>query len=110
MLGWEPAEVTSYEYDAAGRVSRTVMIREAEFSPWDLALMLDSRRAEKEPRGSHGWTIAEATNPENQFKFYAPSPTKDFAAEALHREQESYRKRFPSVDMGSILWRVEKKD
>lgn len=102
--------MTSYEYDDEGRVVRTVTVREPEFSAYDRALFLDHWQREKEPRGSHGWTIAEATDPENQFKFHVPAPTKDFAAEALHKEQESYKKRFPTADMGSILWRVEKKD
>ncbi|WP_447948212.1 hypothetical protein [Microbacterium maritypicum] len=85
-------------------------VREPEFSAWDRALFLDLRNRERERRGSHGHTIADATDPENQFKFYVPPPTKDFAAEALQKEQESYRKRFPNVDLGSLLWRVEKRD
>jgi hypothetical protein len=101
--------VTTFEYDESGRMSRAVTVREPEFSAWDRAMFLDLWSRDKEPRGSHGWTIADATNPENQFKFYVPPPTKDFAAEALHREQELYHKRYPSVDMGSVLWRVEKK-
>lgn len=109
-LGWEPAEVTSFEYDDEGRVARAVTVREPEFSAWDRALFLDQWRRDKEPRSSTGWPLSEATDASNQFAFKAAAPTRDYSAQALHIAQEQYKKKNPNADMGSLLWRVEKND
>lgn len=109
-LGWEPAEVTSYEYDDEGRVVRAVTVREPEFSAWDRALFLHQWQVEQEPRGKHGLTLAEATDPANRGKFVVEEPTQDFAAEALVAAQKAYEAAADRPPMEALLWRVSKVD
>ncbi|RUQ06685.1 hypothetical protein D8M34_06600 [Microbacterium sp. HSID17254] len=109
LFGWEPSTVTTYEYDGSGRVVRAVTVQESEFSDWDVAALLADRAEAAVPRGPHGIPIADATDPANQYKFSVELPTTDFAARALHEAQERYRKQYPDADMGSLLWRVERK-
>ena len=107
MNGWAPATVT---YSPDGEVL-SVAVSEPRFSPGEKALLLASRRADQQPRGSHGWLISEATAPENQFKFRVGAPTTDFAAKALATAQESWQKKHgDKAGMDHLLWRVEKQD
>ena len=107
MLGWEPAEVTTYEYDGAGRVVRAVTVREPEFSHLDRKWLLDSLKRAREPRGSHGWPISEATARENMGRFVVPQPTTDFAKKALVEAQEKASKEHGEDAMKYLLFQVE---
>lgn len=116
-MGWEPAEVTTYEYDDDGRVVRAVTVREPEFSAYDRALFYERWQLDKEPRGSHGMPLSETTDPDNRYAYDVPrnekgvpTPITDYAQEALDKAQAEYRSRFPDEHMGSKLWRVRKKD
>lgn len=110
FLGWEPGEVTSFEYDDDGRVVRAITVREPEFSDMDRKWLMDSWLADQTPRGSHGWPIAEATDPANQGKFFVGPPAVDFAAKAeieAHEEAEKIYK--GKIPLGALKFRVEKK-
>ncbi|GAA1148394.1 hypothetical protein GCM10009651_36330 [Microbacterium natoriense] len=113
LLGWEPGEITTFEYDDADRLVRAVTVREPEFSAWDRAVLLADAVDSKAPRGAHGLLLSEVTKPENQFAYDVPRtplgipmPGIDWAQKALDDAQEQYRKAFPKEPMGSKLWRV----
>lgn len=76
---------------------RAVTVREAEFSPEDVAALVESRRAEMVKRGPHGIPLTEAMDPANQFAFEAVGPSKDWAMDALHRKQELFYKQNPNA-------------
>ena len=89
----------------------SVTVQEPRFTPAEKALLLAARRQSLEPRGSHGFTIAEATDPKNFGKFKVLTPATDLVAKALHEAHESWRaKHGDHAGMDYMLWRVEKKD
>lgn len=109
LSGWEPAEATTYEYDDAGRVVASVTIREAEFSPMDVAALLEARRRQRVKRGPHGYPVTEAMDPENQFAFKAEAPVRDWAMAALHQAEKAWYASHPE-DKGdpSLVFPVRK--
>ena len=110
LLGREPAEVTSFEYDDDGRMVRAVTVREPEYTFLDRAWLLDSWKQANVPRGSHGWLMSEATDPANQGKFFVGPPTLDFAALAEIKAREDAEKVYKDkIPMGALKFRVEKK-
>lgn len=110
-MGWEPAEVTTYEYDDEGRVAQAITVREPEFSHLDRAWLLDSWKRENEPRSSTGWLMSVATDPANQGKFFVPPPTVDFAAKAEIEAREEIEKIYKGkIPLDALKIRVEKKD
>lgn len=108
MSGWEPAEVTSFEYDG-DRLVRSVTIREPEFNTVDVAALLEVRRRRNVRRGPHGYTITEATDPANQFLWEA-KPRKDHALKAVVDAQRLYNAANPDADdLKSLIWDVTKR-
>lgn len=111
LSGWEPAEVTEYHYDGDRLVGSTTR-REPEWGDADRVAVL----AELERRrltGSHGQPLDEAMSPladpsswEAQWG-YAASPNMDYAAQALERAQDDYRKKYGDVPHG-LKWSVRK--
>lgn len=85
-------------------------VEEPRFTAEDKAVLLASRRMEREPRGSHGFLMAEATDPANAYKFRVGDPVTDHAAAALSKAQKAYQKSWPDADVDSLLWAVEKVD
>ena len=85
----------------------SVTVREAEFSPADVDAMLETRALERQPRGSHGLLLADAMNPESQFKIRVKGPRMDWAAKKIHEAQELYRKENPKADMTGMRWSAE---
>lgn len=77
-------------------------VTEPRFSTADKEALIASRRAENEPRGSHGWTLAEATDPKK--KWSVSKPKRDYVAQKLHAEQARYQKQYPHEDHSSLLW------
>lgn len=64
---------------------------------------------EDEPVGSHGISMAVATDPANQFMFEVPdNPSMDWAARALDAKQERYYKGKTGSRVGH-LWPVRLK-
>lgn len=83
-------------------------VTEPRFTRAEVDVLLASRRKEREPRGSHGFTIAEATDPANQYRFRAPAePVFDFAQLAVDRARDAYAKKWPDANMQAALFRVE---
>lgn len=86
---------------------RSVTVREPEYSEWDVALLLRDRAKRLARRGSHGLLLDETTDPKNQFAYKAKAPITDFAEKALRDAKQDYAKKWPSADMGALLWEVE---
>lgn len=89
-------------------------IPEAEWSPEDVAFLIASRLRERE-FGSHGIPMAEATDPDNQFKFVGQkAPKVDYAEKArLDAESAFYKKHDTKdnpVNRHGHMWGVAKKD
>jgi hypothetical protein len=89
---------------------RSTTVREAEFTPDEVASLLASRRAANARRGPHGYTIAEATDPANQFRFRPTKPVRDWAMVAMSQAQKLWYAEHPE-DKGdsSLIWKVEKR-
>lgn len=105
LNGWAPEQVT---VDAAGNVI-SVTAAAPRFTRKDKALLLAARRKAIEPRGSHGITFAQATDPANDASSpkatgtFIAKPRVDFAAEAVRIAQEKW----PKDDKRALLWRAE---
>lgn len=106
MNGWSPATVT---VDAHGEVV-SLTVTEPRFSPRDVHVLLESRRLDAVPRGSHGFPLTEATDPNVRGRVRIPPPTVDFIQRDLNREQAAYSKAWPDADMDSLLWSAEVAD
>lgn len=110
-MGWEPGEVTTFEYDDDGRMVQAITVREPEFSFLDRRWMLDSREQEQAPRSSTGWLMSVATDPANQGKFFTPPPTVDFAEKAAIEGREEMEKIYKGkIPLGALKLKVEKLD
>jgi len=110
LLGWEPGEVTTFEYDDAGRMIRAVTVREPEFSDWDRAALLADRTRDLAPRSRTGILMSEATDRKNFGRFIVPEPTTDLASKALHEAQEQWKAFHGEHSLDHLLWRVELED
>lgn len=85
-------------------------MRESEYADIDLSLMLESRARDKEPRGRHGWPMAEATDPANRGKFYAEQPALDFAEQARLAGREEAEKIFKGkLPLDALIIKVGKR-
>lgn len=110
FLGWEPAEVTTFEYDGSGRLVRAVTVREPEYSDLDRRWLAKSFEDEKTPRGSHGVPISEATDPQYRGKWVVPAPVIDFVeverVAAAEKAKKTYGDAFPT---SAFRFTVERK-
>ena len=108
LTGWEPGEVTTFEWDDDGRLVSAVTVREPEFSPADVALLLANFENAHKPRGRHGWPLDVAMDPANQFAFEVGAPSTDWAQRKLNEAQEKYKRTWPDADMDSLMWDVKR--
>lgn len=110
LMGWEPAEVTTYQYDG-DRLVRAVTVREAEFTLADLASLAGNRADALAPRGSHGHLMSEATSAdadpssEDALWEYQPvGPRRDYAATASVAARKAYEQKYPDADLSGLVW------
>jgi hypothetical protein len=89
-------------------VTRSITVREPEYTPQDQALMVADWYEQREPKNGYGIPITEATDPANAQAFVVPYPRRDFAAQAAGRARKQYEKDYPHDDPSSLLWRVER--
>lgn len=113
MSGWEPAEVTRYEHDDAGRVVAATTEREPEWSRDDVEALLAF--VELGRVSSHGQPMNEATspkgnpqNPDREWDYEVDVYT-DFAQQALNLEKEAFKRAYgDDADMSTLAWIVRK--
>lgn len=87
----------------------TIVTRDAEYTPEDLALLLASRRKDAEV-GPHGFPMSEATDPANESAFTGPrKPRVDFALKAQKDAMDQYYKVWPDANRNGHLWGVTRK-
>lgn len=81
---------------------------EPRFTRAEVDVLLASRRKEREPRGSHGFTIAEATDPDVRGRIRVPLPTRDFIQQRIDKERRAYEKQYGEhAEMNSLYFRAE---
>ncbi|MFC3504802.1 hypothetical protein ACFOOK_28075 [Micromonospora krabiensis] len=105
--GWEPAETTVYEYDA-GRLVRSVTVREPEWSEQDRAWMaaLVGYRASLCPCGcGHPAEQTQAHESDGR-TFVVPPPVRCRARTALVQAQAQYE---DTPQPEALLWSVERR-
>lgn len=86
----------------------SVAVVEPRFTRAEVDVLLASRRKEREPRGPHGFTIAEATDPNVRGRIRVPLPTRDFIQQRIDKEKRSYEKTYGEhAEMGSLYFRAE---
>lgn len=111
FLGWEPGEVTTFEYDDDGRMVRAITVREPEYSHLDRRWLRDSFEQDSAQRSSTGWLMSEATDPANRYKFYTPPPATDFAKLAEIKGKEEAKAAYEGkIPLDALIHRVEMKD
>lgn len=89
----------------------SVTVTEPRFTPHEKALLLASRRDDRQPRGPHGHPLSVSTDPETRGRWRMVGPTTDFATQKMNRDQDAYFKRHPTAkEDSSLLWRVELSD
>lgn len=110
LLGWEPGEFTTFEYDEDGRLVSTVTVREPEFSDLDRAWMLRSWENDHAPRGSHGVLMSEATDRKNMGAFKLSEPVTDYAQKALIEGRDLLKKKYGEDMLSYLSFHVEMKD
>lgn len=69
--GWEPAEVTTYEYDDAGRLVRSMTVREAEWGELDRAAAMSLMDYEASVCHGCKQPLADATDIGNEERWTA---------------------------------------
>lgn len=111
LSGWEPAEVTTFEYDG-DRLVRQVTVREPEFTPDEVNLLVASRRVEA-GMGSHGVPMAEATDPKYAGKWRInEEPRVDYVSLAIAKNRDTHYTQYPRAkdDARSHIWYVKGRD
>lgn len=112
MSGWEPREVTRYEYEG-DRLVGAVLEREPEFSRTDVESLI--AHLEMGRVGRHGQPMAEATsedaNPSNRARKYAYEADvyTDFAQLELDKQQKAFKATYgDDADMSGLVWVVRR--
>lgn len=83
-------------------------VRESEFSDHDRARLLADFEDEHEARSTTGVPASEAFDPALNGSWQV-EVIEDFAAAALAREQEAYRKKYgKDFDLSAYRWRVHR--
>lgn len=72
-------------------------------------MVREARAEARVPRGRHGITLAEATDPKNADRFDV-EPVVDFAQTALDAAEAARRKLVSAEDDWSLIWRVSLPD
>lgn len=115
LSGWEPVEVTRYEYDDAGRLLAAVTHREPEWSRADVEAMLAV--IEMGRVGPHGQPMNEVTsplaNPSNEHREwdYEVDVYTDFAAKRLSEFKRRYKQMYgDDVNLDELRFIVRRVD
>jgi len=100
--GWEPAEITEYEYDDQGRVVRTITRREPEWDDESRAHVMALLQYERNIcKGCGGW-LPETTDPENEGKYTSKGGIRCHRCEVLHLASKD-------AEPSHVAWVVERR-
>jgi hypothetical protein len=104
LYGWEPKRTTEYEYDADGRLIRSVTTTEPEFTAAETSLLLYSRLQERSVN-EYGIDRDIATDPANKHLFVA-EPTIDYSVAKVEAAQREYREQYKHQNLDGYRWSV----
>ena len=90
--GWEPAEVTTYEYDDAGRLIRSTTVREAEWNEVDRGAALALQAYEAGLCGGCGQPTSQSMDPDTQFRWRGKLLAQCHACYALGAYRDALEK------------------
>lgn len=101
-----PREVHYPEYDEAGTLIRTVVVREPEWDQHERALML-AHFSNMADQGPYGVPLSRATAKDAFFRA-KEFPTENKAVTAVLRRQKAYFEEFPQMRefADSLMWSV----
>lgn len=113
LAGFTPVTYARIERDESGQITGWHSVTESIWSPDDVALLLASRRSEKE-RDENGFLWSEATDLANQYAFEgAAVPKVNYATKARLDAQQAYYKKWDKkdnpVNRNGHIWGVSKK-
>lgn len=91
LHGREPRQVTTHTYDEAGRLVRSVTVREPEWTEQDLAGAIALLKVEADTCPGCGEPLSEATHPDAEGGYQADLPTRCHACTELNRVREKYQ-------------------
>jgi hypothetical protein len=102
--GWEPATVTTHEYDQDGRLLRSTARQEAEFDDSDRAMFLGLQEYEDGLCPNCGLPLDETTDGGNEFAYRHGERVRCHAcgtqAQWVHAQQDG----MSDVDRASVLF------
>lgn len=92
-LGRQRVSVTTYEYDDAGRLVRSITVHDAEWTDDDRACAQARRRNEADRCPGCGLPMSETTDAKNMGGYEAPYPVQCFACTPLEKRKAEYEDR-----------------
>lgn len=104
FTGWEPATVTEHEYDADGRLVRSVTRREAEWTDEERANVLALIDYEGQCCPGCGGYLPETTSAEHEGQYTTEPPMRCHACTAIHIKQHAFREQNQSAAL--VQWPV----
>lgn len=109
MNGWEPRQETTYEYDSAGLLVRSVTVAEPEWDEderaWALALL--AVEGDTCP-GCHG-QMSETTAADAEGKYAASPPTRCHKCTAISQAQDAYHSNPNAKHTSALLWGADRR-
>lgn len=104
LMGWQGAETVSHEYDDGGRLIRSAVERESEWSPYERALMVAFQNLVSQT-GTHGHLMRDALDPDVRWSAEA---VKDHAQAAIDRMRDQYRTDYPEDPLHGVFFVAQK--
>lgn len=89
FCGWEPRRVTTFEYDDAGRVVRSVTVTEPEWDDEQRELVYALAQYEASLCPGCGGDLAETTSPEAEYGYTRAGPERCYRCQMLAMYQEA---------------------
>ena len=104
-MGWEPRQVTTYEYDDQHRLVRAVTETEAEWDDTERAWATALGDVEADACGGCGQPLSETLQPEAYQGYRAGPPAVCQGCKALHARQREYAE---DKDLPALRFAVER--
>jgi hypothetical protein len=104
--GWEPAEVAEHEYDAAGRLVRSVTRREPEWDDDQRALLLGLAAYEEQVCAGCGGWLPDTTDRDADDGYTVDAPTRCHRCTAIGHAA----KRYADADQPQALYFVARRE
>ena len=104
--------MTSYEYDGAGLLVRSVTVREPEWDAVERALVVAAKRRRSD-MGSHGVPMSEATDRDHAGKWLVNEfPRVDYVRLAMNEQRDRYYAQYPDAkkEQSAHIWYVKGRD